>query len=374
MPAAPALTLPSGFKIEVIASIPAPRELVSLPNGDLLVGTTGTDVWLVPNADASGAADAPVVFATVNDAPVQGVAFLADTCTVAIGSQHGIYSVAYRDGQTHATPGAPVTSLRTGPIAHSVDPSDDTDTHVTTSLGFAGGKLYASVGSSCNACAEVDPSRALVWTMNPDGSEKTQRAKNIRNVIAVATNPATGTVWLGGAGQDDLALGHPYEYFDALTVHPGEADYGWPSCEENQHAYVAGADCSGTVIPLIELPAYSTLIGATFYPTNQGGAYALPATYGGGLFVTAHGSWHRNTDNTFYSPPRVAYVAMNGDAPKVPADWSNPSAQWVEFIGGFQLSTGKARVGKPTGIAVGVQGSLFIADDQNGYVYRVRPG
>jgi len=64
---------------------------------------------------------------------------------------------------------------------------------------------------------------------------------------------------------------------------------------------------------------------------------------------------------------------MNGDTPATPVDWNDPSKQWREFVGGFQLSDGSTRIGRPTGIAVGAQGSLFIADDQNGLVYRVRP-
>jgi glucose/arabinose dehydrogenase len=43
------------------------------------------------------------------------------------------------------------------------------------------------------------------------------------------------------------------------------------------------------------------------------------------------------------------------------------------FVGGFQLADGVTRIGKPTGIAVGAQGSLFVADDVNGMVYRIRP-
>jgi glucose/arabinose dehydrogenase len=194
-----------------------------------------------------------------------------------------------------------------------------------------------------------------------------------RNAIAITTNPATGTVWLGGAGQDDNPLGHPYEYFDALTLHAGRADYGWPACEENQHAYIAGSDCSGTVIPRIEFPAYSTLIAAAFYPATQKGTYAFPAAYRGGVFVSGHGSWHTNTDGSYFSPPRVAYVAMNGDTPAKPVDWSDPTTQWADFIGGFQLADGRTRIGRSTGLAVGPLGSLFVADDQTNYVYRVRP-
>ena len=367
------MTLPSGFTIEVIASIDSVRELVSLPNGDLLVSTRASDVWIIPNAQ-SATPGSPILFTSVpSDPPVHGLAFLPESCTLAIASQHAVYAVAYRDAQTTATLGSPIAMLRTGPIAHSVDASVDTDTHVTTSLAFSGGKLFTAVGSSCNACVEVDPSRALVEEMNPDGTGEVQWARHVRNAIAVTTNPVTGTVWIGGAGQDDLALGHPYEYFDALTLHAGVADYGWPDCEENQHVYVAGSSCSDTVVPLVEFPAYSTLIGAAFYPADQGGAYAFPESYRGGVFVTAHGSWHTNPDGTYYSPPRVAHVAMNGDTPVIAADWADPSKQWTEFVGGFQLANGKTRIGRPTGVTVAADGSLFVSDDQTNEVYRIRP-
>lgn len=369
-PAAPAVTLPTGFTIEVVATLTSARQLVALPSGDLLVGTKDANVYLVPNAEAAGAADEPVLFATVTDAPVQGLAFDPETCTLAIGASHGVYTVAYADGQTTAAVGASIAKLRTGPVTHT---ASDSDTHLTTSVAFAGGKLYVGVGSSCNACVEVDPGRAVVLEMNADGSGRTTRATRIRNPIAMTVNPVTGTLWLGGAGQDALPEGHPYELFDGLTLHAGEADYGWPACEENLHAYIAGSDCASTVAPRIELPAYSTLIGAAFYPTTHTGAYAFPSAYRGGLFVTAHGSWHQNANGTFFSPPRVAFVGMQGDDPAVAVDWTDPSKQWTEFVGGFQFADGKTRIGRPTGIAVGAKGSLFVADDQDNFVYRIRP-
>ena len=50
----PALTVPSGLTIQTIANVGGARELVALPSGDLLAGTTGSSVYIVPNAEASG--------------------------------------------------------------------------------------------------------------------------------------------------------------------------------------------------------------------------------------------------------------------------------------------------------------------------------
>lgn len=360
------LTVPSGFVLERIASVPAAREIAALPNGDLLVGTQGSNVYLVPDAEAAGAVGTPKIFATIDDAPAQGIAFDKTTCTIFVGTQHGVYSIPYGDGQNAAPNVTKIASVRTG----AVTPNSDGDVHTSTSVGVANGQLYAAVGSSCNACAEVDGTRATIQQMNLDGSHMTTKATRIRNAIALAANPDTGTLWAGGAGQDNLPKGHPYEYFDAVTLHGGVADYGWPACEENRTAYVNGADCSSVVVPRVELPAYSTLIGAAYYAPSQSGAHAFPSG-SRGFFVTAHGSWHK-TGNVFSAKPTIVLVPMNGDAPKTAVDWSDPTKQWTEFVGGFEPG-GTTRIARPTGIAVGASGSLFFADDQNGAVYRVRP-
>ncbi|AKV02921.1 L-sorbosone dehydrogenase [Labilithrix luteola] len=360
------LVVPQGFVIERIAQVPAARELAALPNGDLLVATNGATVYVVPNAENAGGAGSPVVFATVNDAPTQGVAFDAVTCTVFFGAQHGVYSASYEDGAVSVNP-SKIASVRTGPVA----PNSDGDVHSTTSVAVAKGVLYASVGSSCNACTEADGTRAVILQMGLDGSNVQTKATRIRNAIALTTNTDTGTLWAGNAGQDDLPKGHPYEFFDAVTLHPGVADYGWPECEENQVPYVPGADCAETVVPRVEFPAYSTLIGAAHYSPSHAGAHAFPSAQRG-FFVAAHGSWHK-ANGVYSAPPFVALVPMNGDDPVTPVDWTNPSTQWSQFVGGFQSADGTSRSARPTGLAVGPAGSLFIADDQNGLVYRVRP-
>jgi glucose/arabinose dehydrogenase len=319
----------------------------------------------VPHVEAD--AGTPVKFVSIDDSPVQGIAFDAANSVVYFGTQHGIYSLPYVEGAADAGTPTKISSVRTGGIPSG----SDGDVHSSSSVAVSGSHLYASVGSSCNACTEIDSTRAVILQMDLNGANRTTKATRIRNAIALATNPGTGTVWAGGAGQDNLATGHPYEYFDALTVHAGTADYGWPACEENHHAYVSGSDCSNTVQPLIEFPAYSTLIGAAFYPANQTGAHAFPQEWRG-LYVASHGSWHTTSNGQPYTLPRVSFVALNGDAPATAVNWQDPAAQWTTFIDGFQKPNGTRRA-RATGLAVGTQGSLFFADDFNSLIYRIRP-
>lgn len=355
--AAPALglTVPPGFAIERIATVENARELAVAPNGDLFVGTGGNTVAIV--ADAQGTPAAAKTFVQLSDHPVAGIALDGDR--MYLGAQFGVYELPYHDGdRAPSAPPRKIAAVRTSGLSRD---------HVTTSVAVAKGRLYASVGSSCDACdPDVDPTRASIQQMNLDGGGMSPKALHIRNAIALATNPATGTLWAGVAGQDALPHGHPYEIFDAVTLHPGVVDYGWPYCYEN-HQAVGDHNCFNIPLPRVVMPAYATPIGAVFYPEHPSGAHAFPDAYRGGAFVTLHGSWHQPL-----VAPRVVYVPMNGDDPKTPVDWNDPNKQWQQFVGGWQLPDGR-RIARPTGIAIGTDGSLFISDDLDGGIYRIRP-
>jgi glucose/arabinose dehydrogenase len=358
------LHVPAGFVANVIATVGGARELAALPNGDLLVATGGSGVAIVTNADGPGLAGNPATFANLPDSPAQGVAF--GSGYVFVATQYGVYRSAYTTGMTSAT-FTKIASVRTGVVA----PNSDGDVHRTSSVGISGQTLYVGVGSSCNACTETDPARATVQRMGIDGSQMTTQATRIRNPIAFAVDPSSGIVWAGGAGQENLPFTHPFEFLDPVSTRAAPADYGWPACEENHVAYTSGANCANTVAPAIEFPAYSTLIGAAFYPASQAGTYAFPVAWRGGIFVSAHGSWHA-ANGVPVVPPHVAFVPFNGAAPARAVNWKDPTAQWNDFFTGFQDAAGN-RIGRTTGVAVGPNGSLFVADDQTGRIYRIRP-
>jgi glucose/arabinose dehydrogenase len=377
--------------IQTIANVGQARELVGLPNGDLLVGTAGSNVYIVPNAEASGAAGAPKVFATISETVplnepsvgsnnAEGVAFSPSTCTIFVATEYHVWSTPYKDGDLSAENLQPIATVRTGPTA---SPGDG-DYHTSTSVAVSGSTLYASMGSSCNGCTgESDPQRAAIWKMNLNGTGMALVAHHTRNAIALAVNPVSGHLWAGGAGQDDLSSYHPYEYMDDVTAAAASAggvvNYGWPYCEENHILYQTGsgapANCNAQQQPLIEFPAYITHIGAAFYPTNPTGAYALPSQYRGALIISSHGSWHTpNSSCTLV--PQVNYVPMNGDAPATAmTNWgtNTPTSQFQPLVSGFQPGCTNSRIGRATGVTVGSQGSVFVGDDQAGLIYRIRP-
>ncbi|MBC5801203.1 MAG: hypothetical protein GIX03_08730 [Candidatus Eremiobacteraeota bacterium] len=351
--AAPQPTVAHGFAVRVIAHVDEPREMFVTSTGELVVATLTDAVYAID--DAEGNVKPPRVFTRIDDAPVAGVARGGDS--LYIGSQHGVWRLPFHDGDRRPEAGPKkIAAVRAGGGRG----------HMTTSLAFADGRLYASVGSSCNACAETDPTRATVLEMKPDGSELHPKAVHMRNAIALGTNPTTSNVWAGVAGQDELEHGHPYEIFDPVTLHSGTADYGWPTCYENRRAAQPGADCAGMTVSRVVFPAYETPVGVAIYPRNAT-THAFPASYRGGAFVALHGSWHKPL-----VPPRVVFVPLHGDDPTRAVDWNDPSVQWTAFLSGFQSADG-SRTGRPTGVAVGPQGSLFVGDDLAGVIYRITP-
>jgi glucose/arabinose dehydrogenase len=358
-------TVPNGFTIERIGVVDGARELVVAPNGDLFIGTSGADVYLLPHADAAHP-DAPHTFASFDNHPAAGVTL--GNGSLFVGTQFGVYKIPYQTGdQKPRGPAVKLLAVRLSGTARD---------HVTTSVAVVGDTLYASVGSSCNACRpELDSTRATIQHIDLLRNVATDEAYNIRNAIALTINPQSGTLWAGVAGADDLPIYHPYEIFDAVSLHPNPVDYGWPACYENRkHFEKWSGDCSKTPIPRVVFPAYETPIGAVFYPVDAHGAHAFPAAYRGGAFVTLHGSWHGPQQGlSGYVPPRVVFVAMHGDTPDRAVNWSDPTTQWQLFVGGYQNGGTAERIGRPTGITVGPDGSLFVADDQTGAIYRIRP-
>ena len=205
-----------GFQHRVIAHVPRARELAFAPNGDLFVGTSGRDVYVVPQPESGGSP--PEFSSRIDDAPVASA--IVHGGMLYVGTQHGVWRMLLPPGdRTAREPPEQIAALRPLRQGH----------HITTSLAIAGNRLYAGVGSTCNACAETDPTVASIQEMTLDGRGMHAKAIRIRNPIALAVNPATGTLWAGVAGQDELAHGHPYEIFDAITLRPGTVDYFWPA-------------------------------------------------------------------------------------------------------------------------------------------------
>src|SRR5688572_5197862 len=139
--------------------------------------------------------------------------------------------------------------------------------HLTRTLAFgSNGKLYVSVGSSCNSCEEKEDVRASIIEMNPDGTGQRQFARGLRNAVSIK--------WFGSflfatnQGSDHLGDNRPDETFYAIKR---GADYGWPYCHSNNGRIFNDpklkrrAGCARVVRPYASFPARSSALGFDFF-------------------------------------------------------------------------------------------------------------
>ena len=339
------LKLPPGFRIALFVRTESPRMMAFSPGGVLLATSeSGGTVTAFPDADHSGQPTAKVTVLKDLNGP-HGIAFRHGQLFVAEVTRLVRYS--WDEARLQATNPAVIAAL-----------PESLGGHMTRTILFANQKLYVSAGSSCNVCAEKDPRRAAVFEMNEDGSDQHPFASGLRNAVGLAFNERTGTVWVTDNGRDLLGDDLPPDEIDDLG--PGGGDFGWPFCYGNRipdTSFGGTAErCRMTIPPRVELQAHSAPLGLAFY-TGQ----MFPQEYHADLFVAFHGSWNRSVPTGY----KVVRIKMN----------DNGEPQWVQdFITGW-LPPGEKRrgkwMGRPVGLVVGPDGSLYISDDGSGSIYRV---
>lgn len=221
--------------------------------------------------------------------------------------------------------------------------------HLTRTIAFApNGKLYVSVGSSCNACDEKEKVRATVMVMNADGSNQRIFAKGLRNAV--------GLKWIGNSlfatnqGSDHLGLNKPDETFYALK---DGADYGWASCYQSNgrvfrdSPYKRLKSCARVPKSYGFFPAHSSALGFDYFDENTPDAFIKNS-----FLVSLHGS----TDKDLAKGYKIVILRKG--------------AKLRDFINGFLQ--GKRVVGRPCDIMKLSEDSFLFTDDYSGIVYLVR--
>jgi glucose/arabinose dehydrogenase len=330
------LFVPHGFKVNIFAEgLGGVRTLVLGPGNVVYAVLSGAGtVVRLPDANSDGVADSSHPVVSGLRYPF-GLAFRGDTMYVGESNQVD----RFNPGST--TPTVIVPNLPTGG-------------HSTRTVVFGpDGKMYVSVGSSCNICDETDPLRAAVTQFNPDGSGRHTFATGLRNSVGLAFNPTTHELWANNNDRDNLGDDLPPEHLNILK--DGKW-YGWPKCylPGKPNPEYAGADCATVETPAGTFQAHSAPLGLAFYT----GA-TFPTEYSGDAFMTFHGSWNRS------QPTGAKVVRVHLQAGKVVS--SN------DFITGWQTPDGN-RWGRPVSLLVLPDGSLLVSDDAGGRIWRVRYG
>jgi glucose/arabinose dehydrogenase len=218
------------------------------------------------------------------------------------------------------------------------------------------GALYVGVGSSGNLGVEPEP-KATIQRFDADGSNQTTVASGMRNLTALAFHPQTGELWAVVQERDGLGDNLPSDYL--IRVQQG-GFYGWPYAYIGKHrqpgfASLAPDKVEATITPDLLFQAHSSLLDLVFYNADQ-----FPPEYKGSLFVAVKGSWNRSIP-TGYKLARVPFKD------------GRPEGYYENFATGFWAS-GEERAevwGRPAALAVANDGSLLVADDTGGTIWRI---
>ncbi len=343
------LKAPPGFQISVFAEeTDGARMLVFSPGGVLLVSEMGDGkVVALPDPKHTGkAARTVTVLAGLNEP--HGLAFYEGKLYVAENDKVQRYD--WDEANLRASNPKMLTGLPGG------------GGHSTRTILFHGDKMFASAGSSCNACVEKDPRRATVMQFNPDGSGQRIFAKGLRNAVGLAVNPKTDTVWATVNGRDNLGDDVPPDVIVDLGKDGG--DFGWPYCYGDRvpdsNFRREGAEenpCQNVVGPKVQLQAHSAPLGLAFYEGTN-----FPAEYRNNIFVAFHGSWNRSVPTGY----KVVRVKLD--------DKGQPQGGAEDFITGW-LAPGETKrgrwMGRPVGIVFGDDGTMYLSDDAAGVIYRI---
>jgi len=213
------------------------------------------------------------------------------------------------------------------------------------------GKLYIPVGAPCNICLSEDGRFASITRMNSDGSEFEVFAHGIRNTVGFDWHPTTYELWFTDNGRDMMGddippdeLNHAPQiglHFGYPFFHGGDI----PDPEFGQ-----GKNPSDYTPPAQKLGPHVAALGMRFYTGNM-----FPEEYRNQIFIAEHGSWNRSEKIGY----RIMLVRLNGNQP----------VSYEPFAEGWLK--GDSVSGRPVDVQQMPDGSLLIADDYAGVIYRI---
>lgn len=344
---------PAGFAVDLFATgLDNPRSLLVLPNGDVLVmeslpQASESRIVLLRDSTHKGSPDRQQSFVGgLNMA--YGMALIGDRLYA--GNTDSIVFFPYHTGDSRMTGrGAKIVDLPSGG-------------HYTRNIiaDPAGRKLYVAVGSRSNAGEDrrdaKDRRRAAILQVNPDGSDMRVFANGMRNPVGMDWEPNTKILWTVVNERDLLGDELVPDYL--TSVREG-GFYGWPYSYfgQNLDPRTKGQRpdlVAKAIKPDYALGSHVAPLGLAFYTGKS-----FPQHYHGGAFIGMHGSWNRSTPVGY----KVAFVSFNN---------GKPTGRVEDFLTGFIANEKTNEVyGRPVGVAVWTDGSLLVADDGGGKIWRV---
>lgn len=363
------LQVPPGFVATLFAKgLANPRRLLVLANGDVLVAEQSVGYLTLLRDEGEGQAKWIDHYVEDLNRPY-GLAWQGNNLLVA--DQDGIWRVPHVAGTPRAGRGGQ-QHVDEVPPDQRKPVRDAYGAEMITKKGVFGviqghqnrhlaidpktGSLFVGVGSSGNIGVEPEP-KATIQRFDADGLNQMTYASGTRNPTALAFHPGTGDLWALVQERDGLGDRLPSDYL--ISVRQG-GFYGWPYAYIGKHpqpgfASLAPDKVDTTITPDLLFEAHSSVLDIAFYTGNQ-----FPAAYKNHAFIAMKGSWNRSEPTGY----KVVHVPFTD---------GRPDGYYENFATGF-WSSGERRAevwGRPAALAVAKDGSLLVADDTGGTIWRI---
>ena len=354
---------PAGFKVTLYAEgFTEPRLIRTAPNGDLfLADSKAGAVRVLRGVGAEGKASTSEIFATGLDHPF-GIGFYplgANPQWVYVANTTSVIRFAYKSGDLKAS-AAPEVIVPTLPGYAQLRGGG----HWTRDVVFTkdGNRMLVSVGSASNVDdPDTHPGefhRADVLEFTPMGKFVKIYAYGLRNCVGEAINPTTGQLWCSTNERDRLGNNLVPDYITSVKE---DGFYGWPwyYMGGHQDPRLMGTHPelkSKVITPDVLLNPHFASLELTFYnpPARLG---RFPSEFDGDGFAAEHGSWNRLK--------RSGYEVI-----RIPMKDGKATGEYEDFLTGFVTSDGKVW-GRPVGVTVANDGSLFVTDDGSKSIWHV---
>jgi glucose/arabinose dehydrogenase len=344
---------PAGFKVELYAQgFRVPRLIRTAPNGDLFMADTGAgEIKVFRGVGPDGKATTIETFASGLKQPF-GIAFYPlgpNPQWVYVGNTTSVVRFPYKSGE-----------LKASGEAETIVPALPGGGHSTRDVVFSkdGKRMFISVGSASNVDDTDDNPkefhRANVLEFAPDGKFVKIFASGIRNCVGEAINPTTGQLWCSTNERDNLGNNLVPDYITSVKE---DGFYGWPwyyigGHQDPRHAGKHPELKSKVLVPDVLLQPHNASLELTFYTGSQ-----FPAGYSGDGFAAEHGSWNKSK--------RAGYEVI-----RIPMKKGQATGEYEDFLTGFVTADGQVW-GRPVGVTVAKDGSLFVTDDGSKSVWHV---
>lgn len=353
------IRLAKGFSISLYAQAPGARSLAVGAKGEaVFVGTEDDRVYVLTPGD--GRAASVEIFA-----PEMKFTMPHGLCL----SREGVLFVVERNritafdaAETHWRQAASRARIIVA-SGELIPRAEQSGVHTTRVCRIGpDARLYVTLGQPYN----VAPRDKLalydrlgiggIVRFDQDGSAREVFARGVRNSVGMDFNPADGSLWFTDNQVDRMGDDTPPGELNRAPragLHFGFPWYGGGHVRTSD--YASDAPPEGVVFPQVEQAAHAADLGMSFYTATM-----FPERWRGGIFSAQHGSW----DASVPIGARIMFTNIGADG---------TSASSEVFAQGW--NTGDLPyLGRPTDVAQLPDGSLLVADDQNGAIYRIAYG